>query len=100
MYSTFTKDAVATTLTLDSMKEAFKALEESSKKPFCTAIKSRKKGIELLRKSFAARDFSFHLGIPVIQDKSIPKDMFRVEMSDGTYEDLPMKNPSLYSKRG
>jgi len=82
----------ASVLTIEDIKRAVKMLKAKSKEPFIVNLSSRLEGIELLRQSSLARDFSFHMGLPVIEDPNLPADIFRFHLSDGTFEDYHIVN--------
>ena len=85
METTFTNNLKGSNkLTLKDLKRGIKLLEENSKKPFLVCIFSRLNPLKLLKKEET-------MNVPVYQDKKISKDIFRFQMSDGTYQDISIE---------
>ena len=92
-YSNFSSSAV---LTEKNLRVAIEALKEASKQPFISRIKSRYEWWRLMEESNTARNFSLYGGIPCVKDSSIPANIARIEMSDGTYQDIEIsKRPDF-----
>ena len=91
-----TYSSSASVINQDDIKRAMQMILDQGKQPRLECIKSKLEYIDLLKKSYEARTFHLLGGIRVIQDETIPKDMMRFSMSDGSYHDVPVNNLVKY----
>lgn len=77
-----------TTLDAKTLAKAVQSLRDYANKPYLLDVSSRYLWWKLIKGSPTVRNFSLYGGVPCYEDSTLPPNVARFRMSDGTYEDI------------